>query len=86
MLTPALQRRFDQILAHAKDPKYECIARERIAAATELVDTVLACGLLLPEEWRAYRAQVEAATLMIGAVELKRVTDLIQASQSTTGD
>lgn len=75
MMQPPLQQRFDQLLAHAKEPKFEMIARERIAAANELVDTLLLVGLLMPEEWRAYRAQVEAVTLIIGAVELKRATD-----------
>lgn len=75
MMQPHLQQRFDQLLAHAKEPKLEMIAREQIAAANELVDTLLSVGLLMPEEWRAYRAQVEAVTLIIGAVELKRATD-----------
>lgn len=75
MLQPALQERFDTLLAHAKNPAYKPIAYERLAAANELVDTVLACGLLLPEEWRLYRAQTESAALVVGAVELKRATD-----------
>lgn len=75
MMQPHLQQRFDQLLAHAKDPKFEMIARERLAAATELVDTLLAIGLLMPEEWRTYRARVESTALIVGAVELKRCTD-----------
>lgn len=75
MMQSHLQQRFDQLLAHAKDPKFEMIARERIAAANELVDTLLAVGLLMPEEWRTYRARVESTALIVGAVELKRAND-----------
>jgi hypothetical protein len=76
MMTPHLQRRFDQLLRQAKDPQFEVLARELIYGARELVDTLLACGLLLPEEWKTYRAQIETTTLIVGAVELKRVTDV----------
>lgn len=55
MLKPHLQNRFDQLLAHSLDPKFHAIARERLAAANELVDTVLSLDLITPEEWREYR-------------------------------
>ena len=75
MMTPHLQRRFDQLLRQAKDPQFEVLARELVAAARELVDTLISCGLLLPDEWKTYRAQIETTTLIVGNAELKRVTD-----------
>lgn len=75
MMQQHLQRRFDQLLRQSKDPQFQILAREHVAAAGELLDTLLACGLLLPEEWRTYRAQVEATKLVVDAVELKRASD-----------
>lgn len=75
MMQPFLQRRFDQLLRQAKDPQFQILAREHVAAAGELLDTLLSCGLLLPEEWRTYRAQVETTKLVVDAVELKRASD-----------
>lgn len=75
MMQDHLQRRFDQLLRQAKEPQFEILAREHIAAARELVDTLLAVGLLLPEEWKTYRAQCEATSVVVGAVESKRATD-----------
>lgn len=77
MMSPILQQRFDQLLELAKEPKFSAVARENLASAKELVDTLLAVGLLLPEEYRAYRAQVATTAEVIGAVELKRATDAI---------
>lgn len=75
MLKPHLQRRFDQLLAHSLDPKFHAIARERIAAANELVDTVLSLDLITPEEWRKYRDQTAEAVQLIAPNELQRVVD-----------
>lgn len=70
-----LQERFAQLLAFAKDPKFQRTARENIAAARELVDTLLSCGLIGPQSYRAYQAQVTTAQLVVSAAELKRSTD-----------
>jgi hypothetical protein len=75
MLNPHLQRRFDQLLAHSLNPKFQAIARERIAAANELVDTVLALDLITPEQWRKYRDMTAEAVELIAPNELQRVID-----------
>lgn len=75
MLKPHLQTRFEKLLADSQNPRYLCIARERLAAANELVDTVLAIGLITPEEWRKYRDMTAEAVQLIAPQELQRVVD-----------
>lgn len=86
MMQPQLQERFDLLLRQAKDPRLESLARENLAAARELINTLLAVGLLLTEEWKAYYSQVETAMIKIGAVELKRVTDLNDIARRAFAD
>jgi len=80
MLQPPLQQRFDRLLSYIKNPSLRLLVGENVAAAKELLDTLLMCGLLLPEEWKAYQTQIESAKLVAGAVELKRVTDAIRST------
>lgn len=75
MLNAHLQRRFDQLLAHSLNPKFQAIARERLAAANELVDTVLSLDLITPEEWRKYRDMTAEAVQILAPNELQRVVD-----------
>lgn len=75
MMQQPLQQRFNRLLDYIKSPSLRLLVGENVAAAKELIDTLLMCGLLLPEEWKMYQAQVEAAKLVAGAVELKRSTD-----------
>lgn len=75
MLKPYLQLRFDKLLADAMSPRYLCIARERLAAANELVDTVLSLDLITPEEWRKYRDMTAEAVQILAPNELQRVVD-----------
>lgn len=80
MMQQPLQQRFDRLLSYIKNPSLRLLVGENVAAAKELLDTLLMCGLLLPEEWKAYQAQIESAKLVAGAVELKRVTDAIRST------
>lgn len=75
MMNKHIQDRFDQLLGFIKNPMFNLTVEANVAAARELLDTLLNCGLLLPDEYRAYHAQIVSAKLVAGAVELKRETD-----------
>jgi hypothetical protein len=75
MMTPNLQQRFDQLLRFATDPKYTVTARENIAAAKEMVDTLYVSDLLSKVDYNEYRALVMTAQLAVSAAELKRARD-----------
>jgi hypothetical protein len=70
-----LKQRFDQLLALAKDPRWPVIARENIAAARELADTLHIAGLLDTNTWRAHLAECNTAQLVVSAAELKRAEE-----------
>lgn len=65
------QRRFDHLLAEAKDPKYARLAKENLARARELIDTLYVALLLDEDMWRAHIAQVLAAKLVVSAAEMQ---------------
>ena len=75
MMQPHLEQRFNRLLEYIKTPGLRLLVGENVAAAKELLDTLLACGLLLPEEWKVYQGQIESAKLVAGAIDLKRATD-----------
>lgn len=75
MMNAHLQQRFDQLLDFIKDRQLKSLTGENIAAAKELVETVMSCGLLLPDEYRAYHAQIDTAKLVAGAQQLRRESD-----------
>ncbi len=72
MMRPNLQQRFDQLLGFAKNPKSNLTARENIAAAKEMVDTLLSSGLLTTVEYKEYRSLVMTAQLVVSAAELEK--------------
>lgn len=82
MMQTILRQRFTLLLDLAKDPRYQLVARENIAAAKELVDTLLACGMILPDQHRACRAEVFGASSVIGAAELKRGADARKTTET----
>lgn len=75
MMNKHIQDRFDQLLGFIKNPMFNLTVEANVAAARELVDTLLHSGLLLPDEYRAYQTQIRTAKLVSGAVALKRDTD-----------
>lgn len=75
MMQPILQERFDQLLGFIKNEQFKLTISENVAAARELLDTLLHSGLLTPDEYRAYHAQIRTALLAAGAIQLKRDTD-----------
>ena len=75
MMQQPLLQRFNRLLEYIKNPSLRLLVGENVAASKELLDTLLMCGLLLPDEWKVYQAQIESAKLVAGAVELKRATD-----------
>lgn len=82
MMPPLLQDRFNQLLDFAKDPSFRCTRKENLAAAREMVETLLHTGHLSTIEYRAHHQQITTIKLMIGAEELKHVADLIARAQA----
>lgn len=72
MMRQHLQQRFDQLLGFAKNPKHNLTARENIAAAKEMVDTLFVSQLLTSLEYHEYRALVMTAQLVVSAAELEK--------------
>lgn len=75
MMHEHVQQRFDQLLGFIKNPQLKSLTRENIAAAKEMIETLMSSGLLLPEEYREYHLQIETASLVAGAAQLHRETD-----------
>jgi len=76
MMPAILQERFEQLLTFAKSPEFRLTARENIAAAKELVETLMSTGHLEIIEYRAYRQLITTAGIMVGTAELKRSAHL----------
>lgn len=75
MMNKHIQDRFDQLLGFIKNPDYPLTIEHSCAAAREMLDTLLHTGLLLPDEYRAYHAQIRTARLVAGGNDLKRESD-----------
>lgn len=71
-----LEQRFQLLLELAKDTRLTAVARENLAAAKELVDTLFATGHLDLIQSRAYRSLCTTAGIMISTAELKRAAHL----------
>lgn len=82
MMTPHLQQRFDQLLRFAKDPQYAVTARQNVAAAKELVETLYSVDLLNTAEYNDYRALWLIAQLGVTAAEDKLQADSLQRSRN----
>lgn len=76
MMPPILQDRFEQLLSFAKNPVFNFTARENLARAKELVDTLHLTGYLTGIEYNAHHAQITVIQLMVGTAELKRAAHL----------
>lgn len=77
MMLPSLQDRFNQLLGFAKSPSMRTTAHESLAAARELVETLLTTGHLEPIEYSAYQKQITAIRLMLNSEELALSAKLI---------
>lgn len=71
-MTPVLQQRFEQLLTFAKDPALRLKAGENLAAARELVETLIHTGHLSAPEYKAYHSLITTTGIMVGTAELKR--------------
>ena len=74
MMPTTLHERFEQLLGFAKDPAHNLVARENLAAAKEMVDTLLVTGHLDQIEYRAYRSMCTTAGIIISTAELQRAS------------
>lgn len=73
MMPIYLEQRFHLLLNLAKDGKFSLVARENLAAAKEMVDTLFATGHLTIGESRDYRSACTAVGIMISRSELERL-------------
>ena len=71
VMNPQCQEMFDTALAHAKDPKYNLIAWALIERAKGIVDALAMHDQLDWQTYKAYRAQISSAGLVVSAAELK---------------
>lgn len=65
------QALFDVTMAHAKDPKYSAIASSLLERAKGIVEALAMHDQLDWETYRAYRAQISAAGLVVSAAEMQ---------------
>lgn len=70
VMNPQCQEMFDTALAHAKDPKYNLIAWALIERAKGIMDALAMHDQLDWQTYKAYRAQISAAGLVVAAAEL----------------
>lgn len=75
MMPIFLEQRFRLLLELAKNMKNPAVARENLAAARELVDTLFATGHLDIVESRAYRQTCTAVQVVISRAEISRGQD-----------
>lgn len=72
MIPSVLQERFDLLLTLAKDEGYALIARESLAAARELVDTLFAVQAIGKDEFANMHTSITCAALVVSSAELAR--------------
>lgn len=72
MIPKVLQERFDLLLTLAKDEGYALVARENLAAARELVDTLFAVQVIGQDDFTNMHASCACAALVISSAELAR--------------
>lgn len=82
MMTPHLQQRFEQLLSFSTDPKYTVTARENVAAAKEMVETLYVSDLLSTPEYNEYRGLCLVAECAVSAAEHKRAEDAMQKAKN----
>jgi dsDNA-specific endonuclease/ATPase MutS2 len=73
MMPIYLEQRFHLLLNLAKESDNLQIARENLAAAKEMIDTLFATGHLTIGESRDYRSACTAVGIMISRAELERL-------------
>lgn len=71
VMNPQCQEAFDTALAHAKDPHYALIAWICIERAKGMVEALVMSGLIDSQTYKAYRAQISAAGLVVSAAEMQ---------------
>lgn len=76
MMPIYLEQRFQLLLSLAKEGDDLHIARENLAAAKEMVDTLFSVGHLDVIESRAYRQLCTTVQIMVSTAELKRSAGL----------
>lgn len=76
MMPIYLEQRFRLLLELAKNPSMPTVARENLAAAKEMVDTLFAVGYLDAIESKSYRSLCTAVGIMISRAEIIRAQNL----------
>lgn len=76
MMPIYLEQRFQLLLNLAKESTSLALARENLAAAKEMVDTLFAVGQITAIESRAYRQLCTTVQIMASTAELNRSAGL----------
>ena len=80
MMPIYLEQRFQLLLTLAKEGESLALARENLAAAKEMVDTLFAVGHLTVTEAKAYRQLCTTVQIMVSTAELKRSSKPTQSN------
>lgn len=72
MMPIYLEQRFQMLLNLAKESRYTEVARENLAAAKEMIDTLFAIGEIDIDESRAYRQLCAEVQIMVSNEEHRR--------------
>ena len=80
MMPIYLEQRFHLLLNLAKEGESLHIARENLAAAKEMVDTLFAVDYLTAVEAKAYRQLCTTVQIMVSTAELKRISKPTQSN------
>lgn len=76
MMPIYLEQRFHLLLNLAKEADTIAFARENLAAANEMIDTMFAVGSITEVAAKAYRAQCVTAQIVASTSDLERTFDL----------
>jgi len=80
-----LQDRLEQLLGFAKNPVFCFTARENLARAKELVDTLHLTGYLDSVEYSACHSLITTAGIIVSTAELKRSAHLPDVHDCANG-
>ncbi|MNI80944.1 hypothetical protein D3C73_1375160 [compost metagenome] len=84
MMPTILEERFQMLLTFAKDTSLCSLARENLAAAKEILNTLLSTGHLEMVEYKAYWSLCTTAGIIISTEELQRAAHLPREASHET--
>ena len=85
MMPSTLQDRFEQLLGFAKNPVFCFTARENLARARELIDTLHLTGHLTGIEYNACHSLITNVVTIVSIAEMKRAAYLPDVHDCANG-